>query len=145
MKMIVKKVSQYTMCIVVWLWCVNDESAWYNTNEIVGEQPQPFPTGRSDEGEVCGWGEGCLLCLDASNIGCYKSYEVFLLNISLIFQVLVVLVLQVEGALHSGMWLFHKYLNTQILRKILCSGDGKHLCSLCEVFVLPCRHLPVGI
>lgn len=29
---VVRNASEYTMCIVVWLWCVNDESIWYNTN-----------------------------------------------------------------------------------------------------------------
>lgn len=150
MKMIVKRVSQYTMRIVVWLWCVNDESAWYNTGEM-GERLRPFPTGRGDKVEDRRLGGACLPCLGAPSAECFKCSEVFVLNISLIFQTLSSVRNQVGEARHSGLWLFRKYLNTQILWKSTGQRGGrwediyilcvKYLCCFTDVCQVGCLAL----
>lgn len=151
MKMIVKRVSQYTMCIVVWLWCVNDESAWYNADEIVGEQLPALPhRERGERGRLWIWGRlftlsWCIQCRMFSMLWSVCAKHIFNFSESASVRK------QVGEAMHSGLCLFHQYLNIQILWKILCSGGGwvgkvyilcvKYLCCFVDICQVGCLAL----
>lgn len=59
--------------------------------KCVGGRPQPFPHEEMIKAKCMDEGKA-VYCLDASKAGCLKCSEVSMLNLSFIFQILLVLV-----------------------------------------------------